>query len=83
MADHIAGVLNDRDPEPRVAFAVIGPSDHGWASLLHGPVQVWDGARWLAPMPVPGWIQAIITTQPNELCAELHNRMSESETWPV
>ena len=23
-----------------------------------------DGARWLAPMPVPGWIQAIITPQP-------------------
>ena len=64
IADHIAGVLGARDPEPHVAFAVIGPSDHGWASLLHGPVQAWDGARWLAPTPSPGWLQAIITPRP-------------------
>ena len=64
IADHIAGVLASRDPEPHVAFAVIGPSDHGWASLLHGPVQAWDGARWLAPTPTPGWLQAIITPRP-------------------
>jgi hypothetical protein len=64
IADHIASVLATRDPEPHVAFAVIGPSDHGWASLLHGPVQVWDGARWLAPTPTPGWLQAIITPRP-------------------
>jgi hypothetical protein len=64
IADHIAGVLASRDPEPHVAFAVIGPSDHGWASLLHGPVQAWDGARWLAPSPSPGWLQAIITPRP-------------------
>jgi hypothetical protein len=64
IADHIAGVLATRDPEPHVAFAVIGPSDHGWASLLHGPVQAWDGARWLAPTPTPGWLQAIITPRP-------------------
>jgi hypothetical protein len=64
IADHIAGVLAARDPEPHVAFAVIGPSDHGWASLLHGPVQAWDGARWLAPTPSPGWLQAIITPRP-------------------
>src|SRR6202035_1559084 len=47
-----------------VGSAVTGPSDHGWASLLHGPVQVWDGARWLAPAPSPGWLQAIITPRP-------------------
>ncbi len=64
IADHIAGVLATRDPEPHVGFVVIGPSDHGWASLLHGPVQAWDGARWLAPAPSPGWIQAIITPRP-------------------
>jgi hypothetical protein len=64
IADHIAGVLASRDPEPHVGFVVIGPSDHGWASLLHGPVQAWDGARWLAPAPSPGWIQAIITPRP-------------------
>ena len=64
IADHIAGVLAGRDPEPHVAFVVIGPSDHGWASLLHGPVQAWDGARWLAPTPSPGWLQAIITPRP-------------------
>ena len=64
IADHIAGILAVHDPEPQVAFAVIGPSDHGWASLLHGPVQAWDGARWLAPTPNPGWLQAIITARP-------------------
>lgn len=65
MADHIAGVLRERDPEPHVAFAVVGPDSLGWASLLHGPVQAWDGQRWLAPSPSPGWLQAIITPQPS------------------
>lgn len=65
MADHIAGVLQERDPEPHVAFAVVGPDTLGWASLLHGPVQAWDGQRWLAPTPSPGWLQAIITPQPS------------------
>lgn len=65
MADHIAGVLLERDPEPNVAFAVVGPDAVGWASLLHGPVQAWDGQRWWAPTPAPGWLQAIITPQPS------------------
>jgi hypothetical protein len=65
MADHIAGVLRERDPEPHVAFAVVGPDSLGWASLLHGPVQAWDGQRWLAPSPSPGWLQAVITPQPS------------------
>jgi hypothetical protein len=64
IADHIAAVLVNRDPEPAVGFAVIGPSDHGWATLLHGPVQVWDGSRWLYPPANPGWIQAILTPKP-------------------
>ncbi len=65
IADHIAEVLANRDPEPGVAFVVMGPSDHGWASLMHGPVQAWDGAQWLSPRPSPGWLQAILTPQPS------------------
>ncbi len=64
IADHIGSVLGDRDPEPNVAFAVVGPSDISWEALLHGPVQVWDGVRWLAPNPSPGWLQAAIDPQP-------------------
>jgi putative SOS response-associated peptidase YedK len=38
--------------------------------------------------PAGEWIRsfAIITTEPNELCAELHNRMSvllKPESWPI
>jgi hypothetical protein len=64
IADHIGSVLSDRDPEPSVAFAVVGPSETGWEALLHGPVQVWDGVRWLSPSPRPGWLQAAIDPQP-------------------
>jgi hypothetical protein len=64
IADHIGSVLSDRDPEPHVAFAVVGPSEGGWEALLHGPVQVWDGVRWLSPNPRPGWLQAAIDPQP-------------------
>jgi hypothetical protein len=64
IADHIGSVLSDRDPEPHVAFAVVGPSENGWEALLHGPVQVWDGVRWLSPNPRPGWLQAAIDPQP-------------------
>src|SRR5262249_47039927 len=62
IADHIAGVLGSRDPEPHVAVAVIGPSDHGWASPLPRPRPAWGG--WLAPTRPPGWLQAIITPRP-------------------
>ena len=65
MSDHIATVLHERDPEPHVAFAVVGPDGLGWAALLHGPVQAWDGQRWLAPTPSPGWLHAVITPQPS------------------
>lgn len=64
IAEHISGVLRDRDPEPQVAFAVIGPDSGGWASLLHGPVQAWDGNRWLAPTPSPGWLQEGVDPSP-------------------
>jgi FHA domain len=64
IADHIASVLADRDPEPHVAFAVVGPSDSSWETVLHGPVQVWDGIRWLSPNPRPGWLQAAIDPHP-------------------
>lgn len=64
IADHIAGVLRERDPEPQVAFAVVGPDGGGWASLMHGPVQAWDGNRWVAPTPVPGWLQDNVDPRP-------------------
>jgi hypothetical protein len=64
IADHIAGVLSERDPEPQVAFAVMGPDNGGWASLLHGPVQAWDGNRWLAPTPTPGWLRESVDPRP-------------------
>lgn len=64
MALHIGDVLSDRDPEPSVAFAVVGPSEQGWEAMLHGAVQVWDGARWLVPNPKPGWLQVAIDPQP-------------------
>ena len=64
MAEHIAGVLRERDPEPHVAFAVLGPDGDGWTSLLHGPVQVWDGNRWLAPTPSPGWMHDSVDPRP-------------------
>lgn len=64
IADHIAGVLRERDPEPQVAFAVVGPDGGGWASLMHGPVQAWDGNRWLAPTPTPGWLHEPVDPRP-------------------
>lgn len=64
VADHLAGVLARRDPEPHVPFVVVGPSEDGWAALLHGPVQVWDGARWTAPSPHPGWIRVALAPSP-------------------
>jgi len=64
IAEHIGSVLADRDPEPNVAFAVVGPSETSWEAILHGPVQVWDGVRWLSPHPNPGWLQAAIDPQP-------------------
>ena len=64
LAGHLAGVLEDRDPEPDVAFAVVGPSREGWAALLHGQVQVWDGTRWIGPDPAPGWLRCRLWPAP-------------------
>lgn len=65
LADHLAGVLEQRDPEPHVGFAVVGPSSDGWAALLHGPVQLWDGLRWVVSDPVTGWRRCPLWPQPS------------------
>ncbi|HET9077512.1 MAG TPA: FHA domain-containing protein, partial [Acidimicrobiales bacterium] len=62
---HLVAVLEDRDPEPDVAFAVLGPSEDGWVALLHGQVQVWDGARWISPDPSPGWVRTAVWPRPS------------------
>ena len=64
LADHLAGVLHRRDPEPDVPFVVIGPSEEGWVALLHGPVRVWDGEAWTAPSPHRGWMRASLSPHP-------------------
>jgi hypothetical protein len=64
LADHIAGVLETRDPEPAAAFLTLGPDGSQFVVLLHGPVQLWDGARWWAPSPTPGWLRAVVVAQP-------------------
>jgi hypothetical protein len=64
VADHIAAILTSRDPERSAPFAVIGPAEAGWAILLHGPVQAWDGNQWLAPTPDPGWLRTVIDPSP-------------------
>jgi hypothetical protein len=64
IVDHIAGILSTRDPEPGAPFAVIGPSLDAWITVLHGPVQLWDGTRWLAPTPQTGWLRADVRPQP-------------------
>jgi hypothetical protein len=65
LADHLATVLGGRDPEPHVPFAVIGPSSEGWAALLHGPVQVWDGTQWVSANPRPGWLRCELSPRPS------------------
>lgn len=64
LADHLAGVLHRRDPEPDVPFVVIGPSEEGWVALLHGPVRVWNGREWTAPSPHRGWMRASLEPDP-------------------
>jgi hypothetical protein len=60
LADHLAGVLHRRDPEPHVPFVVIGPSEEGWVALLHGPAGVWNGEEWTAPGPPRGWMRTVL-----------------------
>ena len=64
LADHLAGVLSRRDPEPHVPFVVIGPAREGWTALLHGPVQLWDGASWISARPDPGWLRTPVSPRP-------------------
>lgn len=64
LADHLAGVLQRRDPEPDVPFVVVGPSEDGWVALLHGPVHVWDGQDWTAPGRHRGWVRVALAPQP-------------------
>jgi hypothetical protein len=55
IAEHVAGVLRDRLPEPGVPFATAGPGADNPVVLLHGPIQLWDGTRWLRTDGAPGW----------------------------
>ncbi len=64
VVDHVAGILTTHDPEPGAPFAVVGPDGAAWVALLHGPVLAWDGTRWLAPTPDPGWLRATVAPQP-------------------
>lgn len=64
LADHLVGVLSRRDPEPHVPFVALGPTEDGWTALLHGPVQVWDGANWTVPSPEPGWLRSKLSPRP-------------------
>jgi hypothetical protein len=63
IADHLAAILGVNDPEPRTAFAVLGPSADGWDLLLHGPVMAWDGALWFTPSPEQPWIRTQVGPQ--------------------
>jgi hypothetical protein len=63
IADHIAGVLQARDPEPGTGFSALGPTRYGTVILLHGPVQAWDGRSWLVPPPQPGWLRTEVSAR--------------------
>jgi hypothetical protein len=62
LADHILGVLRNGDPERAAPFAVVGGGEGGWVALLHGPVQLWDGARLATANPNPGWLALFLGT---------------------
>lgn len=65
LADHVVGVLHQHDPEPDAPFVALGPEEGGTiALLLHGPVQVWDGLRWLSPPAEPGWLRTSTAPAP-------------------
>jgi hypothetical protein len=65
VADHLAGVLEGGDPEPGVAFALVGPSAKGWDTLLHGAVHAWDGASWVSPETGRGWLRCVLEARPS------------------
>ncbi|HLH46315.1 MAG TPA: hypothetical protein VKV25_04085 [Acidimicrobiales bacterium] len=65
LVDHITEILSSHDPEPGASFVAVGPADGGWVAILHGPVQLWDGVRWLAPSPTPGWLSSPVDPRPS------------------
>ncbi|MGH9120969.1 MAG: hypothetical protein ACRDYC_03350, partial [Acidimicrobiales bacterium] len=64
IANHLAEVLGRADPEPGVPFATLGRGPSGWAALLHGPVQLWDGRLWMAPTPQQPWLRTAAAPSP-------------------
>jgi hypothetical protein len=65
LADHVTRVLEGVDPEPDAAFVTLGPDGAGGlVALLHGPVQVWTGARWIEPPVTPGWSRVTLPVAP-------------------
>ena len=64
LADHIARILAERDPEPEAAFGAVGPDGPGWTAILHGPTQLWDGSDPTTPPPSAGWLQAPVVAKP-------------------
>jgi putative SOS response-associated peptidase YedK len=69
--------MNGKRPRPGAALAL---ADRGIMALAG----LWE--NWQSP--AGEWVRsfAIITTTPNELCAEIHNRMPvilKPEAWPI
>jgi len=64
LADHIAQILAERDPEPEAAFGAVGPDGPGWTAILHGPAQLWDGSQRTTPPASAGWLQAPVVAKP-------------------
>lgn len=77
LADHIAGVLSSRDPEPAAPFVTVGPDGPRWSVLMHGPVQLWDGTQWLAPSPSPGWLSSQLDPRPWALVGPAGTSMAQ------
>jgi hypothetical protein len=64
LVDHLVSVLGAGDPEPQVAFAVVGPGRAGLVGLLHGPAQAWDGESWTVTPAQPGWARIACNPSP-------------------
>jgi hypothetical protein len=60
IAGHLGAVLSDRRPEPNTPFVTVGPGPDSPVALLHGPIQMWDGARWVRPDIAIGWIRVVV-----------------------
>ncbi len=64
LAEHIAQILAERDPEPDAAFGAVGPDGPGWTAILHGPAQLWDSRGCTAPPRTAGWLRAPVAQSP-------------------